>query len=122
MAATLPQPAVAQRGGPVEHSVQRPLATLTVEAFDHQFTPGVLTIQPGTTVRWVNRGTRSQTIAAREGTWKSGDIKPGATWSARFRHPGTYHIYALDDANKRTEGTIVVSGGAGYERSVAKAY
>lgn len=110
----------AQRTSPQQQTYQRPVGaegsagggtTITVEAYDNYFQPTTLNIQPGTTVRWVNRGRHTHTVTSNDRRWDSGDIKPGATWSGTFRHPGTYNYYCLHHTGEKMQGTIVVGGG-----------
>jgi plastocyanin len=89
----------------------RPTTAVTVGAYDNHFGPTTITVQPGTTVRWVNYGRHTHTVTAADGRWDSGDLAPGATYSATFQQPGTYAYYCRHHAKDRMQGTIVVGGG-----------
>jgi len=78
----------------------------TVNAADDRFDPPTLTVAPGTTVRWTNTGHHPHTVTDRGGKFDSGDVAPGATYSATFSTPGTYRYYCKH--HKGMEGTIVV--------------
>jgi plastocyanin len=95
-------------------SSARPTTTITVGAYDNSFEPKRIHVQPGTTVRWVNYGKHTHTVTSRDGRWDSGDVPPGALYSATFQNPGTYGFYCRH--HKGMEGTIVVGsgGGTGY--------
>jgi plastocyanin len=80
---------------------------------DDRFQPASIQVQPGTTVRWTNRGSHAHTVTGRNSRWDSGDIEPGATYSATFRAPGTYYYYCRH--HDGMQGTIVVGGAASRE-------
>jgi plastocyanin len=86
-----------------------PTTTATVGAYDNRFEPSTINVQPGTTVRWINYGKHSHTVTATDGRWDSGDIKPGASYSATFKQAGTYYFYCRHHTQDRMQGTIVVS-------------
>lgn len=92
-------------------------ATHSVNASDEAFEPRSLTVQPGTIVQFVNRGNHVHTVSDADGRWDSGDIQPGASFTARFQFPGKYNF--LCRHHQGMTGTITVSdnvtqpGGAG---------
>jgi len=90
-----------------------PTTTATVGAYDNRFEPITINVQPGTTVRWVNYGHHSHTVTATDGSWDSGDIKPGGSYSATFKQPGTYYYYCRHHTQDNMKGTIVVSASGG---------
>jgi plastocyanin len=90
-----------------------PATTATVAAYDNRFEPSTINVQPGTTVRWVNYGHHSHTVTATDGRWDSGDIKPGASYSATFKQPGTYYYYCRHHTQDNMKGTVVVSASGG---------
>jgi plastocyanin len=103
-------------------SPMRPTTTISVGAYDNRFEPQTINVQPGTTVRWVNYGRHNHTVTSNDERWDSGDIRPGASYSATFVHPGTYYYYCRHHTQDKMQGTIVVggapaSGGYGGSRS-----
>lgn len=54
------------------------------------FLPRVIRVAPGATVEWTNRDGVVHTVSADDGSWGSGAIQPGESWSARFDRPGRY--------------------------------
>jgi len=94
----------------------RPTTAVTVGAYDNYFEPKTINVQPGTTVRWMNYGKHPHTVTSNDGRWDSGDIPPGAAYSATFQHPGTYYYYCRHHTKGNMRGTIVVGGG-GYAGS-----
>jgi plastocyanin len=45
------------------------------------------------------------------GLWDSGDLAPGASYSATFTRPGTYYYYCRHHTNDKMQGAIVVENG-----------
>lgn len=60
---------------------------------DNQYTPKSVSIAPGDTVTWVNNGAVAHTVTADNGTFDSGTIQPGQSFSAIFNSVGTYAFY-----------------------------
>src|SRR5262249_2827244 len=97
--------------------------SMTVEAKDDMFSPATVNIQPGTTVKFVNNGKHAHTVTATNGEFDSGDLSPGASFTATFMRPGSYKYYCRH--HKGMEGTIVVGepgktpvgGGAGGSKA-----
>jgi hypothetical protein len=81
-----------------------------VTAYDNSFEPQTIHVQPGTTVRWVNRGRHAHTVTAEDDRWDSGDIRPAASYTATFQRPGTYDYFCRHHEGMR--GTVVVGNGA----------
>ncbi|HVK13590.1 MAG TPA: plastocyanin/azurin family copper-binding protein [Gemmataceae bacterium] len=92
---------------PHVHPAEPPsTAGASIAAVDNRFNPPTLTVQPGTTVRWVNSGRHPHTVTDRGGKFDSGDITPGADYTVTFQTPGTYQYYCKH--HKGMEGTVVV--------------
>jgi plastocyanin len=118
-ALTSPPPQSMPSAAPGAAPVQ-PAATHTVNAQDDVFEPKTLTIQPGATVTWVNRGQHAHTVTFDVGR-DSGDIAPGGSFSATFPHAGTYRYHCHHHPDMT--GTVVVgedgggkSGGSSGQR------
>lgn len=79
---------------------------VTVTMREMAFAPARVEITAGTTVVWRNAGEVAHTATARDGSWDSGLVQPGATWQRRFDAPGTY-AYVCTPHPQMT-GTIVV--------------
>jgi plastocyanin len=82
---------------------------MTVSIQDFFFEPDQLTVAPGTTVTWVNDGQTPHTSTADDGTWDSGTLQPGESFSFTFDEPGTYSY--LCEIHPEMTGTVNVSGG-----------
>lgn len=88
-------------------------APVSIAAYDNYFEPKTINIAPGTTVRWFNAGQHPHTATAQDDSWDSGDIQPGASYSATFQHPGTYRYYCRHHTQDKMQGVIVVGTTAG---------
>jgi plastocyanin len=94
-------------------STAKSTTTTTVSAYDNRFSPETINVQPGTTVRWVNYGHHAHTVTANDDSWDSGDIQPGASYSATFNRPGTYYYYCRHHTQDRMQGVVVVGSATG---------
>jgi plastocyanin len=74
---------------------------------DFSFQPARLTVRPGTTVAWSNRGQVIHTVTAEDGSFDSGEIDSGQTGSITFSRPGTYRYHCTP--HPFMKGEIVVS-------------
>ncbi len=59
------------------------------------FSPGtvVVVIGQNNTVTFVNKDTSPHTVTADDGSFDSGNIAPGASWTYTFTTPGTFHYH-----------------------------
>ena len=81
----------------------------TVYIQDFYFSPASINVEPGTTVTWVNQGQAPHTATHTGGTFDSGTLQPGQSYSYTFNRAGTYAYYCQIHPNMT--GTIVVGGG-----------
>jgi plastocyanin len=58
-----------------------------------EFAPKSIEVTAGTTVVWTNQDQLVHTITADDGSWDSGEIRPGTTWSRTFDKPGSYAFH-----------------------------
>jgi plastocyanin len=100
-----------------EPTPAKPTTVTTVGAYDNRYSPQTINVQPGTTVRWVNYGQHTHTVTANDDSWDSGDIKPGATYSATFKQPGTYYYYCRHHTRDKMQGLVNVSSASGNGQS-----
>lgn len=75
--------------------------TLTEDGFD----PDSVEVTEGTTVVWRNATDETQTVVAEDGSWDSGPVEAGESFSIRVRDVGEIR-YTTEDAS--AEGRIVV--------------
>ncbi|MBC7789169.1 MAG: cupredoxin family copper-binding protein [Anaerolineae bacterium] len=70
------------------------------------FTPGRIEIAAGTTVQWKNNDPVAHTVTATDGSFNSGLIEYGKTYSRTFTERGTYNYYCIPHTFMK--GVIVV--------------
>jgi len=79
-----------------------------VSIADFSYAPAALTVQAGTTVTWTNAGPSIHTVTADDGSFDSGTVSSGSTFSHTFATPGTFTYHcAIHDS---MHGTITVTG------------
>ena len=85
--------------------------TMTASILDFFFSPSDITVQPGTTVTWVNNGQASHTATATDpaGSFDSGRLQPGESFSLTLNQSGTYTYKCA--IHPFMKGTVTVSGG-----------
>jgi plastocyanin len=88
----------------------RDTMTVTVGVFDNYFYPKSISVEPGTTVNWINLGRHTHTVTALDGKWGSGDIAPGGSYSGTFQRPGTYYFYCGHHTMDKMQGAVIVMG------------
>ena len=71
-----------------------------------EFSPSTLNVSVGDTVTWTNKHTMTHSATADNGTFDSGNLAPGETYSFTFDTAGTY-TYKCNIHSSMT-GTIVV--------------
>lgn len=90
-------------------------AGVTVDIVDSDYRPGSATIGSGETVTWTHSGDQPHTVTADDGTFDSGELAPGDTFSMRFDSPGTYRYYCTFHGGPGGQGmsaVVVVEGAA----------
>jgi hypothetical protein len=78
-------------------------ASHQVQITDSAFGTAVLTVQVGDTVTWSNVDDRPHTVTSDDGTFDSGNMNEGASFSFTFTEPGTYtYVCAYHDEMRAT--------------------
>ena len=82
-----------------------------IEMRNSRFSPGVVTINQGTTVTWVNEDPSSHTVTSGErdnesGIFDSGNISSGESFSYTFNDKGTFNYFCK--LHSGMDGTIEV--------------
>lgn len=72
------------------------------------FTPNVVRVAVGGKVRFVNKGAKTYSIVAQDGSFASPPIAPGAAWIYDATTPGSFNY--SDDVRTYSQGTIQVVG------------
>jgi len=70
------------------------------------FQPGTLTVPVGTTVTWTNNDSTQHTVTADDGSFDSGVLQQGATFSQTFTTAGTFSYHC--NIHSSMTGTITV--------------
>jgi plastocyanin len=81
-------------------------ASMAVTIKDYAFTPATLTVPAGTTVTWTNNDPVPHTATASDGSFDSGNLNPGQSFSFTFATPGSFSYVCQYHAGMK--GTIVV--------------
>jgi plastocyanin len=87
---------------------------VTVRMEDNFFAPANITVEPGTTVTWVQSGNNPHTTTSYDGLWDSGMIEGGSggTFSFTFEEPGTFDYFCIPHEELGMIGSVTVTGGA----------
>ena len=87
---------------------------VTVRMEDNFFDPANITVEPGTTVTWVQSGNNPHTTTSYDGLWDSGMIEGGSggTFSFTFEEPGTYDYFCIPHESLGMIGSVTVTGTA----------
>ena len=75
------------------------------------FSPASLTVVAGSNVTWMNDDTVIHTVTATDGSFNSGDIAIGSSYSKTFSTAGT--INYSDTHNTNMTGVLIVMGSSG---------
>ena len=96
---------------------------VTVRMEDNFFDQANITVEPGTTVTWVQSGDNPHTTTSYDGLWDSGMIEGGTdgTFSFTFEEPGTYDYFCIPHEALGMVGTVTVSGGSASASAGASA-
>ena len=84
-------------------------ASASVTIQDFAFGPGSISVAVGSTVTWTNQDSVSHTVTADDGSFDSGRLAQGATFSQTFDTPGTYTYHCA--IHPSMTGTITVEAG-----------
>ena len=95
----------------VAHLGPAAAATANVAIGDNTFTPPSVTIAPGDNIVWTDNGARTHTVTADDGSFDSGNLSAGQTFSRTFATPGTIRYYCKihgGPGGVGMSGTIIV--------------
>jgi len=70
------------------------------------FDPPDLQIAVGTTVTWTNQDSAAHTVSADDGSFDSGQLAQGATYSQTFDTPGTFTYHCANHPNMTASVTV----------------
>src|SRR5439155_69159 len=91
--------------------------TASVSIKNMAYNPGSVSVAMGSTITWSNNDTTIHTVTADDGSFNSGNIAVGATYSAVFSTTGTFSYHCT--LHPEMTGKVVVTGassggGGGY--------
>jgi len=89
---------------PTSASVDGP--SIRIEGF--AFSPASVTVQAGQTLTFTNEDAVTHTATSAGGSWDSGLIAPGASYTLTLREPGTYTYHC--SIHPFMQGTVIVTG------------
>src|SRR5919107_2681467 len=102
---------VAEAHQPQDMMGQSTPKTWKVAIEDFYFEPANAAIQPGDTIMWVNEGNTPHTVTADDGSFDSGTLQPGESYSHTFQSAGMvpYHC----SIHPFMTGSVTVGAAAG---------
>lgn len=68
-------------------------ATVASTVVDNAFQPAAITLTEGDTVVWTHNGQRPHTVTADDGSFNSGTLSNGQTFSRTYSSPGTFRYF-----------------------------
>jgi plastocyanin len=71
-----------------------------------------LSISAGITVQWNNSDTMAHTVTADDGSFDSGPLNPGQSFSHTFNAPGTFPYHCTIHGKTSMSGVVQVGNGA----------
>jgi len=80
--------------------------TVHVNIKGMKYDPASVTIRAGDTVTWTNADQRDHSVAASDGSFSSGNIGPGATYSFVFNKSGKFEYSC--SLHPRMKGVVIV--------------
>ncbi len=80
----------------------------SVTIVDFAFQPRLVSVPAGGTVTWQNNGAAPHTVTSNTGTFDSGTIGSGGSFSTTFSNPGMYMYHC--EIHPNMMGAVMVSG------------
>jgi plastocyanin len=85
----------------------------SVDIGDTFFDPPDVAIEPGSTITWTNNGALPHTVTADDGSFDSGRLNPGDSYTVAFDGQGTVTYHCAIHPEMRGSVTVGVGGGGG---------
>ena len=79
-----------------------------------RFDPHAVSVKVGDTVPWKNEDIFTHTVTANDGSFDSGPIDPGQSWTSTFKVPGTFGYHCRPHPNMTAQ--LVVTAGEAEQR------
>ena len=83
----------------------------SVNIGDNFFDPPQSAVEPGSTITWTNNGDEPHTVTADDGSFDSGMLNPGDSYTVAFDGQGTVTYHCAIHPEMR--GSVTVGGGGG---------
>ena len=83
----------------------------SVNIGDNFFDPPNAAVEPGSTITWTNNGDEPHTVTADDGSFDSGMLNPGDSYTVAFDGQGTVTYHCAIHPEMR--GSVTVGGGGG---------
>jgi len=80
---------------------------------DNFLDPPDATVEPESTITWTNNGARPHTVTADDGSFDSGRLNPGDSYTVAFDGQGTVTYHCAIHPEMRGSVTVGVGGGGG---------
>jgi plastocyanin len=90
-----------------------------VSIVDFAFQPATLEVTTGSTVTWTNTGAAPHTVSADDGSFDSGTLSPGSTFSQTFDSAGTFTYHCNIHPNMTASIVVGEGGGSGAQAPAA---
>jgi plastocyanin len=78
----------------------------SVAIVDFAFNPTSVTVKAGTTVNWMNNGSTTHTVTADDGSFDSGNLNGGASFSHTFASAGTFSYHCSIHSSMKATVTV----------------
>jgi plastocyanin len=88
-------------------SSARPGEQREVWLLDNRYSPPMVMVEAGESVRWVNKGLHHHTVTSEAGPWGSDPLGRGEEFTHTFKQPGKYRYYCRFH-RKEMQGTVIV--------------
>jgi plastocyanin len=92
-APTVPSPGLPKEPSSAEPPTAPPQIEVAIDGF--AFKPAEITVPAGTTVMWYNNDSVIHTATARDGSFDSGSLSNGDTFSHTFEAEGSFEYYCI---------------------------
>ncbi|MGI8483484.1 MAG: ScyD/ScyE family protein [Thermomicrobiales bacterium] len=83
-------PVAPENGAGTPAPAENPTSGLSVEIVNFAFTPDTLQVATGAKVTWTNNDTSAHTVTAKDGSFDSGNLNPGESFSFTFTQAGNF--------------------------------
>ena len=83
----------------------------SVNIGDNFFDPPQAAVEPGSTITWTNKGDEPHTVTADDGSFDSGRLNPGDSYTVAFDGQGTVTYHCTIHPEMR--GSVTVGGSSG---------